>query len=101
MFFEKKNNEEKIIKSVNIFDTVHIERKIQAKYKDDIVKWNICRESKIKLNNAVKAQLYWKNVKHSSFLIEVMSLKNDQTQFKLRLWNLIPIPQTKKKIMNR
>jgi len=38
MFFEKKNNEEKIIKSVNIFDTVHIERKIQAKYKDDIVK---------------------------------------------------------------
>jgi hypothetical protein len=34
MFFEKKNYERKIIKSVSIFDTVHIERKIQAKYKD-------------------------------------------------------------------
>jgi hypothetical protein len=32
----------KIIKSVNIFGTVHIERKIQAKYKNDIGKWNIC-----------------------------------------------------------
>ncbi len=44
VFWKKNYFEKKKIKSINIFDTVHIERKIQAKYKDEIVKWNICRK---------------------------------------------------------